>query len=159
MDLDASFFSVVFLIFFALTGACLGSFATAIIHREKTGRPWFSLKGDAVRSACPSCRHKLGIADLVPVFSWAARRGKCAHCGAPVSAFYPFVEIVCALGAVLIFLYSGLGVLSLAGLFILPFLVSLFFLGAVYKIFSLRLFLIVILSGFLAFIAQILLLK
>lgn len=45
------------------------------------------------RSTCDACGHRLAPADLIPIFSWAASRGRCRHCGARISWFYPAVEI------------------------------------------------------------------
>jgi leader peptidase (prepilin peptidase)/N-methyltransferase len=45
------------------------------------------------RSVCPACNHVLGPADLVPLVSWAAQRGRCRHCGAPIGLFYPAIEL------------------------------------------------------------------
>lgn len=45
-------------------------------------------------SHCTSCDRKLGIIDLVPVFSYLFLRGKCRGCGATISPIYPFIELV-----------------------------------------------------------------
>ncbi len=45
------------------------------------------------RSHCPDCGATLGIADLVPLVSWLAARGRCRHCGAPVDRLYPAIEL------------------------------------------------------------------
>lgn len=45
------------------------------------------------RSACGACGKRLAAADLVPVLSWLLLRGKCRSCGAPVSLFYPGIEL------------------------------------------------------------------
>ncbi len=45
------------------------------------------------RSHCPNCQTTLGIADLVPLVSWLAARGRCRHCGAPIDRFYPAIEL------------------------------------------------------------------
>jgi leader peptidase (prepilin peptidase)/N-methyltransferase len=45
------------------------------------------------RSRCDHCGHSLGIPDLVPVLSWAAAGGRCRHCQARVSVFYPAIEL------------------------------------------------------------------
>ena len=45
------------------------------------------------RSRCPSCGTQLRAVDNIPVVSWLALRGRCHHCGAPVSARYPLVEL------------------------------------------------------------------
>jgi leader peptidase (prepilin peptidase)/N-methyltransferase len=52
------------------------------------------------RSRCRSCGAALGPLDLVPLLSWLAAKGRCRHCAAPVSAFYPAVEL-CALAVAL----------------------------------------------------------
>jgi leader peptidase (prepilin peptidase)/N-methyltransferase len=49
------------------------------------------------RSACPECDHQITWYENIPVISWLALRGKCAHCGARISARYPFVELVAAI--------------------------------------------------------------
>ena len=49
------------------------------------------------RSACPACGAKLGALELVPVLSWVALGGRCRHCRAAVSLFYPAIELA-ALG-------------------------------------------------------------
>jgi leader peptidase (prepilin peptidase)/N-methyltransferase len=61
------------------------------------------------RSACPACGAKLGAFELVPVLSWAAQRGRCRHCDARISLFYPAMELA-ALGVAVwaASLFSGL---------------------------------------------------
>lgn len=58
------------------------------------------LKG---RSACPACGTRLGPADLVPLASWLALRGRCRHCRAPIDVSYPLTEIACLLVPALAF--------------------------------------------------------
>jgi prepilin signal peptidase PulO-like enzyme (type II secretory pathway) len=76
-------------ILFAVLGLVAGSFATAASYRLANDQP---LAVD--RSRCPQCNHVLGPVDLVPVFSWLARRGKCRYCRAPISARYPAIELI-----------------------------------------------------------------
>jgi leader peptidase (prepilin peptidase)/N-methyltransferase len=45
------------------------------------------------RSRCDHCQHALGALDIVPVLSWAAAGGRCRHCRASVSIFYPAIEL------------------------------------------------------------------
>jgi leader peptidase (prepilin peptidase)/N-methyltransferase len=45
------------------------------------------------RSRCTSCWTFLGARDLVPVLSYLWLRGRCAHCGAPISKRDPLVEV------------------------------------------------------------------
>lgn len=68
-------------------GAVIGSFLNVVIYRLP--------KGASVvhpPSRCPSCGHRLGPVDMVPILSWLVFRGRCRYCGAPVSARYPLVE-------------------------------------------------------------------
>ena len=71
---------------------CIGSFISVIVAR------WREPRSIAVgRSACPRCGTTLGPADLVPLLSWLAARGRCRHCGERVSPLYPALELA-ALG-------------------------------------------------------------
>ena len=45
-------------------------------------------------SHCTACHRKLGIVDLIPVFSYLFLRGKCRGCDAKISPIYPFMEFV-----------------------------------------------------------------
>lgn len=46
------------------------------------------------RSHCPNCKAALRWYENIPVVSWLALRGRCAHCGTPISAQYPLVELL-----------------------------------------------------------------
>ena len=87
----------------ALLGLVMGSAVTAIAWRVPRGRSW--IRG---RSACPSCGTTLGVLDLIPVLSWVLARGKCRHCGAPVSWRYPLTEVLCVSWALLLHRQVGL---------------------------------------------------
>src|SRR6185312_16038520 len=71
-----------------LAAPFIGSFIALLAIRLPEGEP--VLWG---RSRCRSCGQALGALDLVPVASWLMARGRCRHCAAPVSAFYPAVEL------------------------------------------------------------------
>ena len=45
-------------------------------------------------SHCTSCNRKLGVLDLIPVFSYLLLKGKCRGCGSKISPVYPFMEFV-----------------------------------------------------------------
>jgi len=45
------------------------------------------------RSHCRVCGHRLGVAELIPVASWVALKGRCGTCGAPIEPIYPVVEL------------------------------------------------------------------
>jgi leader peptidase (prepilin peptidase)/N-methyltransferase len=75
----------------ALLGAVAGSFIATLVLRWPEGR---TLAG---RSACDGCGAPLGPADLLPLLSWAAARGRCRQCGARIDPLHPAVELVAAL--------------------------------------------------------------
>lgn len=105
----------------------LGSFTTALTHRQFLGLSWFAFNQEERRSVCPKCGTRLKLIDLIPVFSWLFLRGKCRYCGAPIGYFYPAVELsILALCLIYVFM-QGLYPLSASiPLFLaLPFLVAL----------------------------------
>ena len=112
-------------LYIILLGLAVGSFLNVVIYRVPNGLS--VVKG---RSFCPSCRHKLGVLDLVPVFSYVSLRGKCKHCSAPIGIIYPVVE---ALNAVLYFLaywQFGISFKLLSSMVIIPCLLCLSFIDA-----------------------------
>ena len=72
-----------------LFGLLFGSFLNVCISRWPSGqsvvRP---------RSRCPKCGGGISARDNIPVVSWLLLRGKCRHCGNPISAMYPAVELL-----------------------------------------------------------------
>jgi len=84
--------SLPLLVYVFVVGACIGSFLNVCVYRwpeeQSVVRP---------PSRCPSCGTQLGWRDNVPIFGWIFLRGKCRHCGAPVSIQYPLVELATAL--------------------------------------------------------------
>lgn len=110
-----------------ILGLCFGSFATALIYRIPRNIPWIYDKASsnkACRSACPSCGHVLTARDLVPLFSWLASKGKCRHCGKPVSMRYPAIELVTMIATLAQFHAWGLGPTTIPVLLSVPFLVA-----------------------------------
>ncbi|HAY13274.1 MAG TPA: prepilin peptidase [Fimbriimonadaceae bacterium] len=71
-------------------GAAIGSFLNVVVYRLPRGLSIAEPK----HSFCPRCKHQLGPADLIPIFSWAFQGGKCRHCRAPIAPRYMFVELV-----------------------------------------------------------------
>jgi len=99
-----------------LFGLCVGSFLNVVIHRlpKMLEREWraecASLAGQELpkgepynlivpRSRCPSCGHRIGALENVPLVSWAWLRGKCSSCKARISAKYPVVELLAGIAA------------------------------------------------------------
>jgi leader peptidase (prepilin peptidase)/N-methyltransferase len=74
-----------------LFGLPFGSFVTVLVHRtprhEPVGRG---------RSRCPSCGTTLTWRDNIPLLSYVVLRGRCRHCGAPISPRYPLLELATA---------------------------------------------------------------
>ena len=82
---------IISIIFFWLV---FGSFGSVIFYRlwdwpTKETWKWFLVW----RSECPKCHHQLKARNLVPIFSWLFQWWKCEYCKAPISWFYPFLEI------------------------------------------------------------------
>ena len=75
----------------AAFGAVIGSFLNVVIHRVP-------MKLSLVHpgSRCPSCKRPIAAYDNVPIISWLLLRGRCRHCGAPISPRYPAVELLTA---------------------------------------------------------------
>lgn len=75
----------------ALLGACVGSFLNVVAWRlpreESVVHPG---------SHCPRCGTALRWFENVPVLSWLLLQGRCRHCGAPIAARYPLVELLTA---------------------------------------------------------------
>lgn len=99
---------IISLIFFGLV---FWSFGSVIFYRlwdwpTKETWKWFLVW----RSECPKCHHQLKVRNLVPIFSWLFQWWKCEYCKAPISWFYPFLEITSVIIFVWVFLiYSKLG--------------------------------------------------
>ncbi|MGQ0429527.1 MAG: prepilin peptidase, partial [Gammaproteobacteria bacterium] len=92
-------------------GLVIGSFLNVVIHRlplvlerrwrvecaELAGTP-APAAGEVYnlwtpRSRCPACHAPIRAIHNVPVVSWLALGGRCASCGARISARYPVVEL------------------------------------------------------------------
>ena len=114
-------------------GLCIGSFLNVVIHRlpAMMEREWAAqcaeLRNEAFepgerfnlvapRSRCPSCGHRIGALENVPVLSWIMLRGKCSACRARISVRYPVVELLGGLGAAWCAARFGFGLAGLGGM-------------------------------------------
>jgi leader peptidase (prepilin peptidase) / N-methyltransferase len=79
------------------------------------------------RSACPACRAPIRAIHNVPLLSWLLLRGKCASCGAPISARYPLLEALTGVLSALVAWKFGFGWPAGAALVLTWFLVALTF--------------------------------
>lgn len=85
-------------LFLIIAAPFVGSFLAVVAARIPYGK--LNLFG---RSACPTCGHRLATIDLVPILSWMLQR-RCRYCAAPISLFYPLMEI----GALLVTVSAAL---------------------------------------------------
>lgn len=90
---------IYFLVF--ILGAIIGSFLNVVIFRYHSGTTFLG------RSMCFSCGKTLAWRDLVPVFSFAALRGKCRFCRSKISRQYTAVEVITGTLFVLFFWKMG----------------------------------------------------
>ena len=72
-------------------GLAVGSFLNVVIYRVPRRESIVSPP-----SVCPSCGTPIRARDNIPVLSWLLLHGRCRDCGAPISARYPLVELICA---------------------------------------------------------------
>jgi leader peptidase (prepilin peptidase) / N-methyltransferase len=79
------------------------------------------------RSACPSCRTPISALQNIPVVSWLALGGRCAHCGAAIAARYPLVEALTALLSAAVAWRFGFGWGVLGALVLTWYLIALTF--------------------------------
>src|SRR4030042_5420410 len=104
-------------LFSVIFGALIGSFLNVCICRlpreESIVTPG---------SHCPQCNNPIRCYDNVPVLSYLLLRGKCRHCGKPISIHYPVVEGVTALSSWVLFTTYGP---SLSYLFFFAFVAAL----------------------------------
>lgn len=88
------------IIVLALLGLLFGSFVTALTWRLHEGKDFV-----VDRSECEHCHHKLAAADLVPLFSWLALKGKCRYCHKSIGWHNPLIEISLASAFVLSYIF------------------------------------------------------
>ena len=104
-----------YLIMSFIFGITLGSFYNVVGYRIPKKQ---SLIYPA--SHCTTCNHKLGASELVPVFSYLFQGGKCKHCKAKISLFYPIFELTTGILFALSYHVYGISI---------PFFISLVFIS------------------------------
>ncbi len=107
--------------FVFILGLIIGSFNNVCIYRIPLGKSIVSPP-----SACTSCGKRLTAPDLVPVFSYIFLRGRCRHCGSPISFRYPLIEFMTAVIYTAIFAKYGLSVPFVAFIYLITILISIF---------------------------------
>ena len=81
-----------YLIFFFILGAVMGSFYNVLGLRIPKGKSIIK-----PRSHCERCGHTLDWWELIPIFSFIYLKGKCRNCKTKISWLYPFSEFFCGL--------------------------------------------------------------
>jgi leader peptidase (prepilin peptidase)/N-methyltransferase len=96
--------AAILIVFGALAGAVIGSFAGVVLDRGWRG----ALQG---RSRCDACRRQLRWYELVPLASYAIQGGRCRSCRSPIGSSALVVELVGAVvgAAVVLGLLAALG--------------------------------------------------
>lgn len=87
---------------FAAYGLLFGSFLTVVVDRVPRGASIVQ-----PGSACGNCGTRLGVVDLVPVFSWVVLRGKCRTCRASIGIEPLVLELLTASGFALMSWHFG----------------------------------------------------
>ena len=85
-----------------VVGALIGSFLNVVIWRLPRDESIVS-----PGSRCPACEHPIAAYDNLPVVSWLLLRGRCRHCGAPISPRYPLVELLTAVAFAIVVAVRG----------------------------------------------------
>ena len=85
-------------------GCAVGSFLNVCIWRLPRGMR----VNEPPRSLCPECRQTIAWYDNIPLLSFAMLKGRCRHCGAPISWQYPAVESATGILFAVIYWWQGL---------------------------------------------------
>jgi len=101
------------ILFIALIGLCIGSFANVLIYRIPN-----ELSIIRPGSFCTVCSTKISWYCNIPVLSFIFLRGKCLNCKTKISYRYPLVEILSSALLVSVFLkYQDLNLFLIYGFF------------------------------------------
>ena len=89
---DIPFIGVYLIILAFMFGAVFASFITCTAWRVVRGEDWM-----LGHSHCDTCGHELSTADLFPIISYIALKGKCRYCGSKVPPRDLIFEIILGL--------------------------------------------------------------
>ncbi len=94
-------------------------------------------------SRCPDCGKRLGVSELVPVFSWLFQGGRCRGCHERISWRYPVVELATGVTYALLFAYFP-GVDFIIQVFFYSILIIVFFIDLEHQIIPNRLVIVLL---------------
>lgn len=89
---DIPFIGIYLIILAFMFGAVFASFITCTAWRVVRGEDWM-----LGHSHCDTCGHELSTADLFPIISYIALKGKCRYCGSKVPPRDLIFEIILGL--------------------------------------------------------------
>ena len=79
------------------------------------------------RSCCPACKAPISAIHNIPVLSYLALRGRCAHCQARISARYPAIELLSGLTSAVVAWRLGCSWAAACAMVVTWFLIALTF--------------------------------
>jgi leader peptidase (prepilin peptidase)/N-methyltransferase len=79
------------------------------------------------RSCCPACQAPISALQNIPLLSYLALRGRCAHCQAKISLRYPAIELLSGASTALVAWKFGFGWSAACGMVVGWFLIALTF--------------------------------
>lgn len=124
-------------------GLMIGSFLNVVIHRvpllleyewrsqcrellgldqEVEEQPQGIMFG---RSRCPKCGKAIRAYENIPLLSWLLLRGRCSACKAKISLRYPAVELITAVGFVIVLWHFGPNLQGLTALVLTAMLIAM----------------------------------
>ena len=109
--MDIFFYVVIFII-----GSLFGSFYTLAVYRIPKRQDITH-----THSYCPNCNHKLGLLDLIPIFSYIFLKGKCRYCREKIRPRYLILETLSGLLFVVLGYVMKLDLLNLGTIKIVEF--------------------------------------
>ena len=86
---DIPFIGIYLIVMAFIFGAIMASFITCTAWRVVRGEDWM-----LGHSHCDTCGHELSTADLFPIISYVALKGKCRYCGSKVPPRDLIFEII-----------------------------------------------------------------
>lgn len=95
------YYGVVIFIF----GLILGSFYTVVGERLPEGKSIVNPP-----SHCPNCKHRLGMLELIPVFSFLFLGGKCKNCRSKIPVLSTIIEVLTAILFLIAYIRFGISI-------------------------------------------------
>lgn len=92
-----AYFTVCCYFFSFMLGSVAGSGVLCLVVRKMHGEPW--VKG---RSHCDACGHQLNWIDLLPIFGFLIRKGRCHYCGVPIPGDCIASELIFGMAGIII---------------------------------------------------------